>query len=295
MADANELLGRLAALVCEGEETHVEELREALAMCVEPAALDAITGPEGVAEWARVQAEEGHDTLWMHPSDAPRAAWELAQMGSPTQVCAVLAYPQGRALSDALCFETALLMETGVGELALVANTGALLEGSVEDVMEPLGCVLRTVYADEDADCCCDDDDCDCGCHEHGDDCDCGCHDHEHGEDCCCGEAEPPAVSVVLETGYLTPEQICRAGDLLGQGVDFVVAGTGYGPRDADANDVRLLCATVEPGVQVKAVAEASTLEEVLVLLEAGAARVVTPAAESVMADFDDLVARLAE
>ena len=324
--DREELLGRVASLVCDEDEVSLDDVRANLAACIDQTLLDPAAGPEAVAAQARAHAFSGFASLTVFPSDAGRVAWELAQLGSDTPVCCVLACPHGRDASDSLCFSTAIALASGASELALAMNLGAFTEGSLADVAEPIQSVLRTIDAgddDEDDDEGVDDeydDECDCG-----DDCDCGHdhHDHDHeccghhehgcddeGEDCGCGcdevddfdeddehehdHGSQAALKVAIETGSLTAEQVCSASDVVSSlGVDFVVAGTGFGPRDASVEDVRLMCATVEPGVQVEAAGAFKTLASVVALLEAGATRIGTPFGPEILAEFDSLTADL--
>lgn len=307
---AREVLGRLAALVCDDEQVGVDELRMRLAGAVDAALLDPLAGPERVAAQARELAGEGFANLVVQPCNVGRVAWELAQAGSATGACGVLAYPQGQDTPEALCFEVALACAAGAAELDLVLNAGAFLEGAQEGFLAPVEAALGTIDADEgddgelegfegfeDEDAC-EGDACGCGhhhAHEHeGDACGCGCEDgcscedDEDEDDACDGH---PLLKAVLEVGCLTPEQVCAAADAVSAlGVDFLVAGTGCGPRAATEADVRLMCATVEPGVQVAAWADdACTVAEVLPLLEAGAVRVVSAHARELLADFDRL------
>lgn len=283
-----ELFGRLAGLVCEGEEASYDEVRAGFAACIDQTLLDPAAGPERVAQWARSQAAHGFATLCVQPCNAGRVAWELGRLGSATGTCAVLAFPQGQALPEALCFEVALLMEAGVGEFDLVMNYGAFLEGSYDEVAAPILSVLGTIDADleEDGACDCGEEGCDGHHHHHiGDEDECD-HDHEH--------EEPPLLKVILETGLLTEEQVCTATDLVSSlGVDFVKTSTGFGPRGASVRDVQLMAATVEPGVQVKAAGGIRCLADAVDLLEAGAARLGTSRGEELLAELDAVAARL--
>lgn len=303
---AAQTIGRLAALVCEGEEATVEEVRAGLAASIDQSLLDPCAGPEHVAAWARANAFEGFATLCVQPCNAARVAWELGRMGSPTGTCCVLSFPQGQDSPENICFQVALALAAGVSELDLVMNYGAFLEGNFDAVAEPIQAALQTIDADDEDDC--DEEGCACGDegHEHGCDCD---HDHDHSHDEACGcdkddacghdhedHAERPLLKVILETGYLTPEQICQATDLVSSlGVDFVKTCTGFGPRGATVEDVRLMCATVEPGVQVKAAGGIRTLDDALAMLEAGATRLGTSHGAEILAQFDALAAGLAE
>lgn len=286
---------RLAALVCEDEEVTVDEVRAGLAASIDQTLLDPCVGPEAVAAWARANAHSGFATLCVQPCNAGRVAWELAQLESPTRVCSVLAFPQGQSSSEELCFQAAVLMAAGVAEFDMVMNYGAFLEGNLDEVVRPIVSVLQTLDADMEEEAEEDSAHCDCG-HDHDhhghDDhaCDCGeAHEHHHDE-----EDSSPVLKVILETGYLSDEQICTATDVVSSlGVDFVKTSTGFGPRGATVHDVQLMCATVEPGVQVKAAGGIRTLEEVVAMLEAGATRVGTSRGEAILAEFDGLAARL--
>lgn len=285
-----ELMRRLASLVCDGGEAPYDEVRAAFAACIDQTLLDPTAGPERVASWARSQASQGFATLCVQPCNAARVAWELDRLESPTGTCAVLAFPQGQALPEALCFEVALLMEAGVDEFDLVMNYGAFLEGSYDEVATPILSVLGTIDADveEDGECTCDDEECGCdGHHHHGHGGEGPGHEaHDHGDS--------PLLKVILETGLLTEEQVCAATDLVSSlGVDFVKTGTGFGPRGASARDVQLMSATVEPGVQVKAAGGIRTLQDAVALLEAGATRLGTSRGQELLAELDAVAARL--
>lgn len=306
-ATPEELLGRLAALVCEGDEATGDEIRAGLAASIDQTLLDPSAGPERVAAWARDNAGEGYATLCVQPCNVGRVAWELERLGSPTRACCVVAFPHGQQTAEGVCFEVALALAAGAGELDLVMNYGAFLEGSYDAVAEPILAALRTIDAEPD-----EDDGCDDGCacdegYDHGGDGDCGCgcddgcacgeeHDddadgHEgHGHDGH-GHEDQPLLKVILETGRLEPEQICRATDLVSSlGVDFVKTSTGFGPRGATADDVRLMCATVEPGVQVKAAGGIRCLADAVAMLEAGATRLGTSHGAQILGEFDALV-----
>ena len=295
-ATPEELLGRLAALVCEGDEATVDEIRAGLAASIDQTLLDPSAGPERVAAWARDNAGEGYATLCVQPCNVGRVAWELERLGSPTRACCVVAFPHGQQTAEGVCFEVALALAAGAGELDLVMNYGAFLEGSYDAVAEPILAALRTIDAepeDEDDGCACDSEcDGECACGEgrdHGDADGHEGHGHEGHE-----HEDRPLLKVILETGCLEPEQICRATDLVSSlGVDFVKTSTGFGPRGATADDVRLMCATVEPGVQVKAAGGIRCLADAVAMLEAGATRLGTSHGAQILGEFDALVGAL--
>lgn len=82
-------------------------------------------------------------------------------------------------------------------------------------------------------------------------------------------------VKVILETGYLTDAEVVAACRLAEEaGARFVKTATGFGPGGATIEAVRLMRASVGPGVGVKAAGGIRTAEQVLAFLDAGADRI---------------------
>lgn len=329
MSQAEETLGRLASCLCEGEEVDLEGLGQELAARLIPLLASPLAGPGATLQEAFEAAGSGHEALATWVGDAPRLAWSFGEEGLPVSVTALLGWPYGRVLGDALCFECALLASVGVGEVCLAANTAALVEGEFDEAMDPVLSVIRTARADDDEcddedacacegedacacghdhesardcddeagcacghdhDCDCDDDDCACG-HDH--DCDCGddaCGCGHDDDDCCDGAL---AVGVAIECGQLTPQVLCQAADAISSAhPDYLVACTGA-ERCATPEDVRLVCATVEPGVAVRATTDARTVAEAVELFEAGAVELMCLHASQILLDFDRLATSL--
>jgi deoxyribose-phosphate aldolase len=98
-------------------------------------------------------------------------------------------------------------------------------------------------------------------------------------------EACPSAlIKVILENAFLTPDQIvagCRAAE--SAGAHFVKTSTGFASSGATVDDVRLMRATVAPGVEVKASGGIKTLEDLLALREAGATRIGTSSTAKIL------------
>src|SRR5664280_2231491 len=85
----------------------------------------------------------------------------------------------------------------------------------------------------------------------------------------------PVPVKVILETGYLTPEQVemaCRIS--LEARAAFVKNGTGFSPRGAEPNEIALMRRVVGDSVGVKAAGGVRTLDAMLAMIAAGACRV---------------------
>jgi len=89
--------------------------------------------------------------------------------------------------------------------------------------------------------------------------------------------ADERPVKVILETGLLTREEIIRACHLvLDSGAKFVKTSTGFGPRGATVEDVRLLRETVGERFGVKASGGVRDAATALAMIEAGASRLGT-------------------
>lgn len=89
--------------------------------------------------------------------------------------------------------------------------------------------------------------------------------------------ADQRTVKVIIETGYLSRDEVVTAANLVAtSGAAYVKNGTGYSPRGATTDETRLLRQTVPAGVRVKAAGGIRTLVSMLELIEAGAARIGT-------------------
>jgi deoxyribose-phosphate aldolase len=85
----------------------------------------------------------------------------------------------------------------------------------------------------------------------------------------------PTPVKVILETAYLSPEQVeagCRVA--VEARAAFVKNGTGYSPRGAEAGEIALMRRVVGDRVGVKAAGGVRMLDAMLTMLAAGACRV---------------------
>jgi deoxyribose-phosphate aldolase len=85
----------------------------------------------------------------------------------------------------------------------------------------------------------------------------------------------PTPVKVILETAYLTPEQVeegCRVA--VEARAAYVKNGTGFSPRGAEAGEIALMRRLVGDTVGVKAAGGVRTLDAMLAMLAAGACRV---------------------
>ncbi len=168
--------------------------------------------------------------------------------GTPTKVCSVCAFPLGYANTESKAEEATHLVQLGCHEVDMVLNVAALVEADDDFVRDDIAAVVRSV-----------------------------------------ADASPSAiVKVILETGYLEPPQIERACVLAVEaGAQFVKTSTGFGPRGASVDDVRIMRATVGPDIGVKAAGGIRDLDTALEMLAAGASRIGTSSGIEILEALD--------
>lgn len=96
--------------------------------------------------------------------------------------------------------------------------------------------------------------------------------------------AEERTLKVIIETAYLTSEQI-REACLICQdaGADFVKTSTGYAPSGAKVEDILLMREALSSTIGIKASGGIKTLDFALELIKAGADRIGTSSAKALM------------
>jgi deoxyribose-phosphate aldolase len=88
--------------------------------------------------------------------------------------------------------------------------------------------------------------------------------------------AQDNTVKVIIETCYLTKEEIAKASEIVGQtGAKFVKTSTGFGPAGATPEDVKIMKVSSH-GKEVKAAGGVKTREDLDKMVEAGATRIGT-------------------
>lgn len=90
--------------------------------------------------------------------------------------------------------------------------------------------------------------------------------------------AVPKAVlKVILETGYFDADKVARASEMaIAGGADFLKTSTGFGPRGATVEDIRLLSQAAAGRARIKAAGGISNYQEALEMVRAGASRIGT-------------------
>lgn len=206
--------------------------------------------------WIAEQRDGGFASLCVAPAMVPWAAESLA--GTATKVCTVVAFPLGYALTASKSEEAMRLLEAGAVEIDMVISIGAVLEGDWGFVEAD---VLAVVDAVETS------------------------------------GVEGALTKVILETGYLDDEQISKAcAACVRAGAQFVKTSTGFGPRGASVEDIRLMRAAVPEHTGIKAAGGIRDLKTARLMIEAGATRIGTSAGREIVAAADaEMAAGVAE
>ncbi|MDI6692870.1 MAG: deoxyribose-phosphate aldolase [Anaerosomatales bacterium] len=198
-------------------------------------------------EWMQRNAGLGFASLCVSPFLVPLAAEVLA--GTPTAVCSVVGFPLGYSLTETKTEEARQLVELGCLEIDMVMNVGAFLGGEVAVVQEDVAQVVEAVRR------------------------------ASHGRG---------LVKVILETGYLDEAQIAEASRLsVEAGAHFVKTSTGFGPRGASVEDVRIMRQAIGDRAQVKAAGGIRDLDTALAMIEAGADRIGTSSGAEILAALE--------
>jgi deoxyribose-phosphate aldolase len=155
--------------------------------------------------------------------------------GSEVKVCTVIGFPHGTTDTTSKAFEAAEAVRNGAHEVDMVINIGWMLSGDLVAVEDDIRQVVNAARAVNDTAC----------------------------------------IKVILETAYLSKEQIVKACEMSeSAGADFVKTSTGFAPEGANVENIALMRATVGDRLGVKASGGIRTMEKVQALVAAGASRV---------------------
>ncbi|MEM2954485.1 MAG: deoxyribose-phosphate aldolase [Candidatus Nanoarchaeia archaeon] len=94
-------------------------------------------------------------------------------------------------------------------------------------------------------------------------------------------------VKIIIETGYLTKEEIIKACELVkSSGATFIKDCSGWGPTGADPKIVSLIRKAVGPDFGIKSAGRVRTLKQTLDLIKAGANRIGSSAAFQIIDEW---------
>jgi deoxyribose-phosphate aldolase len=222
-------------------------LREDMAVLIDQTLLKPTVGFAGGVEWIDSNRDAGFSTLCVSPFLVAAAAERLA--GTCTDVCSVVGFPLGTETTETKAEDAVRLVDLGCVEIDMVLNVGALLEGEDALVAEDIGAVVASVRE---------------------------------------GSGGRGLVKVILETGYLDEPLILKGcGLAVEAGADYVKTSTGFGPRGASVEDVRIMREAVGQSVGVKAAGGIRDAEAAHAMVEAGASRIGTSSGPAILAALE--------
>ncbi|MCS7252867.1 MAG: deoxyribose-phosphate aldolase [Armatimonadota bacterium] len=170
-----------------------------------------------------------------------RFASELVN-DSSVAVGTVVGFPLGGNETSVKAFEARRAIQDGATEIDMVMNIGFMKSGRFESLLDDMKAVVDAAQ-----------------------------------EVCESLRGKRAIVKIILETGYLEKDEIVRACELaLASGADFVKTSTGFGPKGATVEDVKLMRSAVGDRMKIKAAGGIRALQQAIELLDAGADRLGT-------------------
>ena len=168
---------------------------------------------------------------------------------SPVRVGTVVGFPLGSSTTQTKVFEASEAVRNGALEIDMVINIGMLKSGDLNYVRKDIEEVVKTVK----------------------------------------NLVSNAIVKVIIETGYLTREEKITACKLAVEaGADFVKTSTGFGPKGATVEDVKLMKSVVGDRAGVKAAGGIRTLSQALAMIKAGASRIGTSTAIAIISELEE-------
>lgn len=163
--------------------------------------------------------------------------------GTDVRVGSTIGFPFGVSLPDIKAFEAVKAVEDGACELDMVMNLSALKSGDYELVKRDIEAVVAVKRISSDI-----------------------------------------TVKVIIETPLLTDEEKITACKIVKEaGADFVKTSTGLFGRGATVEDVRLMRQVVGKNFGVKAAGGIRTYADAVAMIEAGANRIGTSTATTII------------
>lgn len=154
---------------------------------------------------------------------------------SSVKVCTVIGFPLGANTTATKIFEAKDAIQMGADELDYVVNVSDVLNNRFDLVKKEMEEFVQLRSA----------------------------------------VSKPVIIKIILETCYLTNEQIINICQLSREtGLDFVKTSTGFGTGGATATHVQLMRQTVGPKVGVKASGGIRNYQDAITMVEAGANRI---------------------
>ncbi|MEO0087662.1 MAG: deoxyribose-phosphate aldolase [candidate division WOR-3 bacterium] len=105
--------------------------------------------------------------------------------------------------------------------------------------------------------------------------------------------AKPYGVKVIVETCYLTREEKIKILEIaIKAGCEYIKTSTGFGPKGAELEDIRLFKELAKDKIKIKASGGIRTYLQAKNLIIAGASRIGTSAGVKIMNEYLNLIGR---
>ncbi|MDO8503908.1 MAG: deoxyribose-phosphate aldolase [bacterium] len=167
-----------------------------------------------------------------------------ASLGGKAAVGTVVSFPLGQDTKEAKVFLAKEAVELGADELDVSMNVGMFKAGESGAVLDEMKAVVEVAK----------------------------------------GLKDSAVVKFIIETGYLSEDEIKKASELVFQsGADFVKTCSGFGPRGATVKDVEIIKGVVGNQIKIKAAGGIDTYEEAMSFIGAGASRIGTSKAVEIV------------
>ncbi len=219
-----------------------------LARIIDHTDLRPVASQDDIRKLCQEAIDHGFGAVCVNGSHISLAADKLIDHN--IDVCTVVGFPLGASEPVVKALEARRAILLGATEIDMVMNIGALLEGRSDLVLDDIFLVVDAVREAT-----------------------------SNGEGC---------VKVIIETCFLTPDQILEACSIVKRsGARFVKTSTGFGSNGAKLMDIMLMRKTVGIDFGVKAAGGIKALDFALECIEAGANRIGTSSGPKIMAGFN--------
>lgn len=149
----------------------------------------------------------------------------------------VVSFPLGQDSQEIKVASALWAVKQGADELDVSMNVGAFKEGRYENVLEEMKAIVSSAKSVKNT----------------------------------------VLVKFIIETGWLTDDEIKKASELVLQsGADFVKTCSGMGPRGATLHDVELIKSVVGDRVKIKAAGGVTAYQQTIDFIKAGVSRLGT-------------------
>ncbi len=168
-------------------------------------------------------------------------------LGPLGTVGTVVAFPLGQETKDIKILAAIKAVDQGANELDISMNVGLFKQGDYKAVLSEMEAIVNAVKELKKA----------------------------------------TLVKFIIETGLLTGEEIKKASELvLKSGADFVKTCSGWGPRGASLEDIKIIKSVVGGKIKIKAAGGIDTYKEAMDFINAGVQRIGTSKAIQILEDY---------